>query len=226
LQTLNKGTKLLQSVKEVDGKTAFDLFQTYGFPIEITLELLEEWKIPIERKKLEEEFNEEMRKHQEKSRTASAGMFKGGLADNSEITTKYHTATHLLHAALRQVLGSHVHQVGSNITAERLRFDFTHPEKLTEEEIKEVEKIVNEKVIQNLPVEMRMMSLEEAKKIGALAFFEQKYGEKVKVYFIGDFSKEVCGGPHVPSTGEIGGIKIIKEESCGAGKRRIYAKLT
>ncbi|MFH0863964.1 MAG: alanine--tRNA ligase, partial [Candidatus Gottesmanbacteria bacterium] len=159
------------------------------------------------------------------SRTASAGMFKGGLADHSEEVTKYHTATHLLHAALRQILGTHVQQKGSNITAERLRFDFSHPQKLTDEEIKKVEDLINEKIKENLPVTMEIMNLKDAQRSGALGFFENKYGDKVKVYTIGSFSKEICGGPHVNFTGSLGRFKIIKEEAAGAGIRRIYATL-
>ena len=149
--------------------------------------------------------------------------FSGGLAERSEQTVKLHTATHLLHQALRDVLGKHVRQVGSNITPERLRFDFTHPRQLTKIEIKKVETIVNQKIKENLPVKMKMMTLEEAEKAGALAFFRERYGEKVKVYFIDDYSIEVCAGPHVTSTGVIGSVRIVKEESAGAGKRRIYA---
>jgi alanyl-tRNA synthetase len=151
--------------------------------------------------------------------------FAGGLADHSATVTKYHTTTHLLHQALRDVLGKHVQQVGSNITPERLRFDFTHPKKLTDKQIRKIESIINAKIKANLPVKMEMMSLEEAKKKGALAFFGEKYGDQVKVYFIGDFSKEVCGGPHVQSTGEIGRVKIIKEKAVGAGRRRLYIQL-
>lgn len=219
--TIERGFKEIEKYTTITGKIAFDLYQTYGFPLEVTRELAEEKGQIIN----EDEFRSEFRKHQELSRTASSGMFKGGLQDHSEIATKYHTATHLLHQALRDVLGDQVHQVGSNITAERLRFDFTYPEKLTNEQIKKVEDLVNEKIKENLAVKMETMSLEEARKKGALAFFEQKYGEQVKVYSIDNYSMEVCGGPHVNSTGEIGKVKIIKEESCGAGKRRIYATL-
>jgi alanyl-tRNA synthetase len=152
-------------------------------------------------------------------------MFKGGLADSSEIVTKYHTATHLLQAALREVLGEHVGQKGSNITAERLRFDFSHPEKLSAEQIRQIENLVNEKIKENLPVKMEMMNLDEAKAKGAMAVFTTKYGEKVKVYSIGSFSKEVCGGPHTDFTGKLGKFKIIKEEAAGVCVRRIYAVL-
>ena len=219
--TIERGFKEIEKYTTITGKIAFDLYQTYGFPLEVTRELAEEKGQIIN----EDEFRSEFRKHQELSRTASSGMFKGGLQDHSEIATKYHTATHLLHQAVRQVLREEVHQVGSNITAERLRFDFTCSDKLTDEQLEKVETLVNEKITENLPVTMEVMSLEEAKKKGALAFFEQKYGEQVKVYKIDDFSMEVCGGPHTNSTGEVGKVKITKEESCGAGKRRIYATL-
>ena len=223
--TLEKGLKELNKTQLIDGKVAFYLFQTFGFPWELTAELVEERSQKIDYKQFEEEF----KKHQKLSRTASAGMFKGGLANHSEIVTKYHTATHLLNAALRQVLGSHVFQKGSNITAERLRFDFPNPEKLTEEEIKEVENLVNQKIKENLPVEMETMPLIEAQKKGAMAVFGQKYGEEVKTYRVGSkekpFSFEVCGGPHVPFTGELGKFKIIKEEAVGSGTRRLYGIL-
>jgi len=160
-------------------------------------------------------------------------MFKGGLADHSSKVTKLHTATHLLHSALRKVLGNHVQQIGSNITTERLRFDFTHPNKLTPEEIKKVDDLVNKQIKKNLKIESKTMSLAEAQKQGALSFFGQKYPDKVKVYTIGcpkpglgqPFSKEVCGGPHVDFTAKLGRFRIKKEESCGAGKRRIYGVL-
>jgi alanyl-tRNA synthetase len=160
------------------------------------------------------------------SRTASAGKFKGGLADHSEQTTALHTATHLLHAALRKVLGNHVAQKGSNITAERLRFDFVHSEKMTPEQIVEVEKIVNEQIQKDLPVTLEELTVEEAKARGAIGLFESKYGEKVKMYSIGEFSKEICGGPHVTHTALLGKFKIQKEESSSAGVRRIKAVLT
>jgi alanyl-tRNA synthetase len=152
-------------------------------------------------------------------------VFKGGLADHSEIATRYHTATHLLHKALRIVLGEHVAQKGSNINAERMRFDFSHPAPMTPEQIQQVESIVNEQIARDLPVSMAMMPLEEAKASGAIALFGEKYEPVVKVYTIGDFSKEVCGGPHVTHTGELGRFKIIKEQSSSAGVRRIYAVL-
>ncbi len=180
----------------------------------------------------QEEYKKALQRHQQKSRAGAEKKFAGGLADQSEITTKYHTVTHLLHKALREVLGDLVHQAGSNITAERLRFDFTHPQKLSEAEIKQIENLVNKQIEADLPVKMEIMGLEQAKNSGALAFFEQKYQEQVKVYSIGPsansgqaYSKEVCGGPHVSTTGQIGKIIIYKEESCGAGKRRVYIKL-
>ncbi len=173
----------------------------------------------------EKEFQEEMKKHQEKSRTASAGKFKGGLADAGEETKKLHTAAHLLLAALRKVLGEHIIQKGSNITAERLRFDFSHSEKLTDEQKKQVEKLVNRIIEKDLPVKCEEVSLEQAKEQKAMGVFESKYGEKVKVYSVGDFSREICGGPHVERTGQLGHFKIIKEESSSAGVRRIKAIL-
>ncbi len=226
LQTMHRGVKLLQAKTNVDGKLAFDLYQTYGFPFEVTLELLSQWGKLVNKKRIEEEFNSELKKHQKLSQTSLKKKFAGGLADHSQQVTKLHTATHLLHQALREVLGSHVKQVGSNITPERLRFDFTHSEKLSKKEIKKVEDLINKKIKANLKVKMEVMSLEDAKKKGALAFFNQRYKDKVKVYSIGDFSKEVCGGPHVNSLSEIGGVKIIKEKSIGAGRRRIYAQLS
>jgi len=172
-----------------------------------------------------EEFNRKFKEHQKLSRTASAGMFKGGLADTGEQAIKYHTATHLLLAALKEILGPHVWQRGSNINAERLRFDFSHPQKMTEAEIKKVEELVNQKIKEDLPVICEETTLEEAKAKGATGIFEEKYGKIVKVYAIGEFSKEICGGPHVKRTSELGHFKIIKEESSAAGVRRIRAIL-
>ena len=203
--------KLEQENKNViDGKTIFKLYETYGFPPEITADLAQEkgYKIDLT------EFDKLFKEHQEKSRLGSEQKFKGGLAEQNEITTAYHTATHLLHQALRNVLGDHVKQSGSNITTERLRFDFSHPEKMTPEQIKRDLNVVSEE-----------MPLEEAKKSGAIGLFENKYGDTVKVYTIGDFSKEICGGPHVKHTGELGHFKIKKEESSSAGIRRIKAIL-
>jgi alanyl-tRNA synthetase len=230
LETLQKGEhefeKMLPNLlrnpeKIMPGRLAFRLYDTYGFPIELTEELASENGLAVDRAGFEEAF----KKHQELSRAGSEQVFKGGLADHSEIVTRYHTATHLLHKALRIVLGEHVAQKGSNLTAERLRFDFSHPAPMTQEQIAEVERIVNEQIGRDLPVSMTMMPLEEAKASGAIALFGEKYEPIVKVYTIGDFSKEVCGGPHVTHTGELGKFKITKEQSSSAGVRRIYAIL-
>ena len=213
---------LLKNPKKIiPGRMAFKLYDTYGFPIELTEELASESGLTVNR----EEFDEAFKKHQELSRAGSEQVFKGGLADHSEQTTAYHTATHLLHKALRMVLGDHVQQKGSNITAERLRFDFSHPEPMTEAEKKEVERLVNEAIKADLPVTMEVMPLEEAKKIGAMALFGEKYEDIVKVYKIGDFSTEVCGGPHVERTGVLGNFVIKKEQSSSSGVRRIRAVL-
>ena len=220
-KTLERGLKEFEKLEEVTGKEAFNLFSTYGFPLELTKELAKEKNIFIN----EEEFEKEFKKHQELSRTASAGAFKGGLADASEEVKKLHTATHLLHTALKKVLGDHVEQRGSNITAERLRFDFSHPEKMSPEDIKKVEEMVNEKIKESLPVKFEIMPIEEARKFGAIGLFGDKYGDKVKVYSVGDFSREICGGPHASNTGELGHFKIIKEEASSAGVRRIKAVL-
>ena len=230
LETLKKGEaefekmlpNLLKNPKKIiPGRMAFKLYDTYGFPIELTEELASESGLTVNR----EEFDEAFKKHQELSRAGSEQVFKGGLADHSEQTTAYHTATHLLHKALRMVLGDHVQQKGSNITAERLRFDFSHPEPMTETEKKEVERLVNEAIKADLPVTMEVMPLEEAKKIGAMALFGEKYEDVVKVYKIGDFSTEVCGGPHVEKTGVLGNFVIKKEQSSSSGVRRIRAVL-
>lgn len=230
LETLKKGEaefekmlpNLLKNPKKIiPGRMAFKLYDTYGFPIELTEELASESGLTVNR----EEFDEAFKKHQELSRAGSEQVFKGGLADHSEQTTAYHTATHLLHKALRIVLGDHVQQKGSNITAERLRFDFSHPEPMTEAEKKEVERLVNEAIKADLPVTMEVMPLEEAKKIGAMALFGEKYEDIVKVYKIGDFSTEVCGGPHVERTGVLGNFVIKKEQSSSSGVRRIRAVL-
>ncbi len=211
-----------KNIKEISGKQAFLLYQSYGFPIEITTELAKEKSIKVN----EIEFEKENLKHQELSRTATQGKFKSGLQDNSEQTTKLHTATHLLNQALRIVLKKpDIYQKGSNITPERLRFDFNFDRKLTDNELKEVENMVNEKIKQKLPVMLKEMTLEQAKKSGAQGVFEHKYGEKVKVYSIADFSKEICAGPHVSNTSELGYFKIIKEESSSSGVRRIKAVL-
>lgn len=229
-ETLEKGEKQFdkmtffldkQGVKEISGGSAFKLYDTYGFPIELTKELAAEKGFTVDEKGFEEAFA----KHQELSRTAEAGQFKSGLGDHSEQTTALHTATHMLQAALRMVLGDHVQQKGSNITPERLRFDFTHNEKMTPEQIKAVEDIVNEEIKKDLMVTVKTMSPEEALKEGAMALFSSKYGEQVTVYSIGDFSKEVCAGPHVEHTGDMGHFHILKEESSSAGVRRIKAVL-
>jgi alanyl-tRNA synthetase len=207
-------------------RIVFDLFQTYGFPYEMSVEELRNKDITLDDERLRPLFEAELKKHQDLSRTASAGMFKGGLADNKDETTQLHTVAHLMLAGLRKVLGDHVHQKGSNINGERVRFDFSHPEKMTDEEKKAVEDFVNEAIAAKIPVEMAEMSLEEAKTSGAEGAFENKYGDVVKVYTIEGFSKEICGGPHVTNTAEITGTFVItKEESSSAGVRRIKATL-
>jgi len=225
-KTLEKGLKEFEAMsrdKLISGKEAFDLFQTYGFPLELTEELIGERGGNLD----VAGFDEEFKKHQELSRTASSGAFKGGLADHSIETTKLHTATHLLHRALKNVLGEEVRQKGSNINPDRLRFDFTAPEKMTPEQIAAVEDMVNDVIRRDLPVHCEEMTPEEAKQRGASAYFEEKYGDRVSVYFIGDetepFSVEICGGPHVARTGELGSFKILKEEAVSAGVRRIKA---
>jgi len=221
--TLGKGLKEFEKMQTISGKDAFNLYQSYGFPIEVTEELAKEKGIKVDI----EEFKKELEKHQELSRTASAGMFKGGLADASLETTKLHTAAHLMLAGLRKVLGEEVYQKGSNITAERLRFDFSHKEKMTQEQIKQVEDFINEAIKEDLPVVCEEMSLGKAKELNAMGVFELKYGDKVKVYTIGKngkiISREICGGPHVERTGILGRFKIQKEESSSSGVRRIKA---
>ena len=222
-RTLEKGLKEFEKIalhtNVIDGVTAFHLYDTYGFPIELTIEEAKERDMTVD----EEGFKEKFREHQEKSRTASKGKFKGGLSGNSVIETKYHTVTHLLNAALKRVIGPSVHQLGSNITEERLRFDFPCDHKLTEEEKTKVEDLVNEWIKEDMPVICTEMSKEEAIASGAECMFVDKYPERVTVYSIGDVSKELCGGPHVSHTGEIGHFKIKKEESSSAGVRRIKA---
>jgi len=226
---LREFEKLVNSKQKTENrincKEVFNLYQTYGFPLEMTQELAKEKGMSVD----EEGFKKELLKHQELSRTASAGKFKGGLADASEETKKLHTTAHLLLASLRKVLGDHVVQKGSNITAERLRFDFSHSEKLTDEQKQEVERLVNEAIQKDLPVSFKEMPLDEAKAIGAMGVFESKYGAKVKVYTVGEgnniFSREICGGPHIEHTGELGSFKIKKEQSSSAGVRRIKAVL-
>ncbi len=226
-KTLEKGLREFEklSAKDISGHDAFILFSTYGFPLELTLELAGEKGVKVDKGT----FNEEMKKHQKLSRTASVGKFKGGLADSSGETTKLHTAAHLLLESLRRVLGDDVYQKGSNINAERLRFDFSHPGKLTDEEKQKTEDMVNEQIQKKLSVNCEEMSLDEAKKIGAMGVFENKYGEKVKVYSIGAgddiYSKEICGGPHVGNTSELGHFRIKKQKASSAGVRRIKAVL-
>ena len=207
--------------KLINGKVVFRLYDTYGFPPEVTEELAKEHNLKIDL----EEFNKLFKEHQEKSRQGAGQKFKGGLADQNEQTIAYHTATHLLHQALKDVLGDHVKQSGSNITTERLRFDFTHPQKVTKEELAKVEEIVNKQIQRDLKVTCEEMSYDEAKASGAIGLFTDKYGDKVKVYTIGDYSKEICGGPHVTHTGDMGRFKIKKEESSSSGVRRIKAVL-
>lgn len=220
-KTLEKGLREIEKLETLDGKKAFVLYETYGFPWEMTEEIASQRGQNIERLHFEEEF----KKHQELSRTAAKGMFKGGLADHSEMTTKLHTATHLLHQSLRSVLGTHVTQKGSNITAERLRFDYSQPVKLTPEQIMDIEKLVNKQILNDLHVSFKTMTYKEALEVGALAFFGERYPQEVKVYSMGNFSKEICGGPHVEHTGVLGTFKITRDEALGSGVRRIYATL-
>jgi alanyl-tRNA synthetase len=224
--TLEKGEKEFAKLsRDINGEEAFNLYQSFGFPIEMTVELAREKNLKVD----EEAFKKELEKHQALSRTASAGKFKGGLADHSEEVTRLHTATHLLLAALKKVLGPDVYQKGSNITAERLRLDFPYAEKMTPEQIKQVEDLVNSAIQAKFRVHYEEMPLEKAREIGATGVFDSKYEQSVKVYFIGEegnyFSKEICGGPHVENTSELGVFKITKEESSSAGIRRIKATL-
>ncbi len=242
--TLNDGLKLLDKIlnkstdSEVTGEILFKMYTTYGFPLENSFDEINhmrkakglEFLDPKARTKLVDEFNDFIHKHQDVSKVGSEQKFKGGLGGHGEIETRYHTATHLLHQALRQVLGDLVSQKGSNITAERMRFDFTNPAKMTDDEKSQVEKIVNDKIQASLPVNVVELSREDAEKTGALHFFGDKYGDKVTVYYIGDsidaaFSKEFCGGPHVKNTNELGKFKIAKEEAVASGIRRIKAVL-
>jgi alanyl-tRNA synthetase len=240
-KTLREGLKQLENIaykiengsftdevkrKSLSGFEAFGLYQSYGFPIELTLEICKEKNITVDT----EEYEKEMKKHQELSRSGSEQKFKGGLGSTGDMETKYHTATHLLHQALRDVLGTEVSQKGSNITSERLRFDFAFPRKMTDEEKKKVEDIVNKKISLKLPMQKIVLKKEDALKTGALHFFGDKYGDEVNVYFIGNdietaYSKEFCGGPHVTNIGELGHFKITKEEAVSAGVRRIKAVL-
>jgi alanyl-tRNA synthetase len=232
-KTLEKGMKEFEKIatKNISGAEAFDLLQSYGFPIELTEELAKERNLSVD----VDAFLKEKNKHAESSRTASVGKFKGGLGSDGEIETKYHTATHLLHQALRTILGDTVMQKGSNITPERLRFDFTYKDKMTDEQKKKVEDLVNTIIQKALPVVREEVSLDEARTRGAIGLFADKYGDRVSIYKIGEgekrgdinlFSLEMCGGPHVSNTGEIGNFKIIKEEAVSAGVRRIKAVIS
>lgn len=225
-KTLEQGTKEFEKLVDklkisgmLSGRLAFRLYDTFGFPIEMTQELAKENGLSVDI----DGFNAAFKKHQELSKSGSEQKFKGGLADHSEETTKLHTATHLLHAALRKVLGDEVAQKGSNITAERLRFDFSFHRKMEPEEITEVERLVNEAINKKMPITVEEMSVDEARNYGAIGLFGDKYGERVKVYTMGDFSKEICGGPHANNTGDLVAFKIKKEQSSSAGVRRIKA---
>jgi len=226
---LEHGTKEFQKLidrvpahiakKVISGKNAFNLYETYGFPLELTVEMAKEQGFEVD----VDGFQAAYAKHQEMSRAGAEQKFKGGLADHSEETAKLHSATHLLHAALRKVLGTHVEQRGSNITAERLRFDFCHPDKMTPEQIQEVAALVNEAISRKLPIICEEMSVDAAREAGAMGLFGNKYGDVVKVYTMGDVSKEICGGPHAENTGDLVAFKILKEESSSRGVRRIKA---
>ena len=216
---LKEAEAVLNNLNVIDGRSAFKLYDTYGFPIEITTELAAEKGLVVDEAGLQERFKQ----HQETSHAGAEQRFKGGLADNTEETAKLHTATHLLHAALRRVLGDEVAQKGSNITAERLRFDFSFSRKMTPEEVKEVERLVNEYIKGAAEVVCEEMTVPEAKEKGAIGLFESKYGERVKVYTMGEYSMEICGGPHAKNTGDLVSFKIQKEESSSAGVRRIKA---
>ena len=224
-KTLSQGIKEFEKVCKyttngiLNGKTAFRLYDTFGFPLELTKELAKEKGLTVD----EDGYKEAFKIHQEKSKANNDKVFKGGLADTGEQTVKLHTAVHLLHSALRNIISPDIYQKGSNITSERLRFDFNCDHKLTDEEKQKIEDFVNDVIKKDIPVVCQEMSLEEAKKAGALGVFEHKYGDKVKVYTIGDVSKEICGGPHVKHTGELKHFKIVKEESSSAGVRRIKA---
>lgn len=224
-KTIEKGLREFEKVtkdnNDIDATTAFKLYDTYGFPLELTVELAHEKNIKVDEKGFEEKF----KAHQELSRTSSAGQFKGGLGGNGEIETKYHTATHLLNAALKVVLGPDVHQRGSNITAERMRFDFNCDHKLSDEEKEKIENLVNTWIKESIPVTSEEMNKDEAIKSGAECMFIEKYPDIVTVYSIGNVSKELCGGPHVKNTSELGHFKIKKEEASSAGVRRIKAIL-
>lgn len=230
-QALERGTREFEKLvgrvpefvarKVISGKNAFYLYETFGFPFELTVEMAKERGFEVDK----EGFDAAYEKHQELSRAGAEQRFKGGLADSSDATAKLHSATHLLQAALRKVLGDHVEQRGSNITADRLRFDFSHPDKMSAEQIAEVENLVNEAIGRKLPIICEEMSVEEARVAGAMGLFGDRYSERVKVYTMGDVSKEICGGPHASNTGELGRFKILKEESSSRGVRRIKAGL-
>jgi len=223
-QGLREFQKMFEKNKAISGEDAFNLYQSYGFPLEVTHELAHEHGQEVDAFAFKHQFEV----HQHLSRQGAEKKFAGGLADHSVETTRLHTATHILHQALRDVLGPHVEQKGSNITAERLRFDFSHPTKMTPEELAKVEAIVNEQIKKDMPVKAEQLTVEEAKASGAIGLFEDKYaniGGKINVYSVGDYSKEICGGPHVQHTGELGGFKIQKEEAVSSGVRRIKAVL-
>lgn len=218
--SITRGLREIKKIEKVDGKIAFDLYQNFGFPYELTEELFREKGQEIDRKQFVREFN----KHKELSRSSSSAKFKGGLADHSVQTIKYHTATHLLHQALFDTVGHDIRQEGSNITTERLRFDFASTVKPTVEQIKKVGEMINKKIEEKLPVEFKIVPKVEALKLGAKSFFREKYPDMVKIYFVGNYSKEFCGGPHVKNTSEIGKIEIYKFEKIGSNLYRIYAK--
>lgn len=223
-KTIQRGLREIEKHQHLDGKIAFKLYETHGFPFELTQEIALEKGQEISL----EEFEAEKKSHSDQSREASSEKFAGGLLDKSEQTTKYHTATHLLHTALRKVLGKHVEQKGSNITGQRLRFDFSHPQAMTEEEKQQVENQINAWIEASLPVSVEKMKKSDALKSGAIAFFIEKYPDEVTVYTVGNdkdwISKEFCGGPHVKNTSEIGKIKLFKEKAASAGVRRVYLK--
>ena len=229
-RVMKRGVKILESIakseKEVTGEVAFNLYQSYGFPLELTLEFLERNGLKFTQQD-RKDFEKEFEKHKDLSRTTSAGVFKGGLADHSPEVVRLHTATHLLLASLRKVLGEHVVQKGQNITKDRSRFDFPNPEKLTDAQFKSVENMINDIIRKDLPVNFKVMSKDDALKTGAIHAFNEKYADTVKVYYVGEdfnsaFSKEFCGGPHVSSTSLIGRVRIKKQEKIGAGLVRIY----
>lgn len=224
-QALLKGLRVFEkeTLSNLTSTTAFNFYESYGFPLEMSIEEAQQRGIKVEAD-IEVKFNQLKKSHADKSRQAATGKFKGGLGDGSEDTVKYHTATHLLHAALRKVLGNHVEQKGSNLTGERLRFDFSHPQALTKDEISQVEAQVNAWIEADLPVSKQVKNKQTALDEGAIAFFIEKYPDEVTVYSIGEISQEFCGGPHVAKTSQIGPVILFKERSCGAGVRRVYVK--